>query len=140
MTSEGDVRSDTDREPTPGSTWPHPRVLVVEDEPLLRWSLTETLRESGYEVVQAGDARGAEAAVTRYGPFDAVLLDLRLPDSTDLALLSRLRAESPGARLILMTAHGDEHVTRSALQRGAFQVVDKPFALTAMTALLSQSA
>ena len=63
---------------------PRLRVLVVDDEPLIRWSLSETLEQSGHAVVEAGDAEGALRALSAGRPFDVVLLDYRLPDSNDL--------------------------------------------------------
>ena len=67
-----------------GKNSPRLRVLVVDDEPLIRWSLGETLEQSGHAVVEAGDAESAFRAVSAGGPFDVVLLDYRLPDSNDL--------------------------------------------------------
>src|SRR5262245_42636889 len=61
------------------------RVLVVDDEPLIRWSVAETLADAGFHVVQRADAKGARAALAQaHDVFDAVVLDLRLPDSSDL--------------------------------------------------------
>ena len=69
-----------------------PRVLIVDDEPLIRWSVSETLADHGCEVVETGDAHGARLAVGDDQPFDVVLLDYRLPDSDDLSLLWRQSA------------------------------------------------
>jgi DNA-binding NtrC family response regulator len=113
-------------------------VLVVDDEPLIRWSLTETLSDRGYEVVEAADGRAAVRAVSA-SPFDVVLLDIRLPDSSDLTLLSRLRLLAPDARVILMTAHGTPEVVQKALDLGAFRVVSKPFEMSELAALVSQA-
>ena len=69
-----------------------PTVLVVDDEALIRWSLTEMLGERGYEVTEAGNARTAvEAIESAEEPFDVILLDYRLPDSADLRLLEKIR-------------------------------------------------
>ena len=65
------------------------RVLVVEDELLIRWSIAETLAHSGHVVIEAED--GATAVRTlrdSVEPVDAIVLDYRLPDSNDLALLA----------------------------------------------------
>ena len=66
---------------------PPPAVLVVDDEPLTCWSVAEVLGERGYGVQQAADAAGALRAMASDGAPDLVLLDVRLPDSNDLALL-----------------------------------------------------
>ena len=63
---------------------------------LIRWSLVETLSDSGYEVIAVTDAERAVQVVTDAAvPFDVALLDFRLPDSDDLSLLSRLRRLAP---------------------------------------------
>jgi DNA-binding NtrC family response regulator len=116
------------------------RILVVDDEALIRWTLVETLGERGYEVVEAADGRGALLAMGRESaPFDAVLLDFRLPDSSDLGLLAALQALGPATPIILMTAFGTPEVTEQALKLGAFRVVSKPFALSEMAALVLEA-
>ena len=106
------------------------RVLVVDDEPLIRWWLSESLGARGYEVVEAEDGHGAVGAMAESdAAFDLVLLDYRLPDSIDLALLSQLRRLGPDARFILMTAYGTPELEQQALDIGACAVVTKPFAI-----------
>ncbi|MGE5242729.1 MAG: response regulator [Betaproteobacteria bacterium] len=116
------------------------RVLVVDDEPLIRWSLAETLLDSGHEVLEAGDARSAVEAV-REAPFpvDVVLLDYRLPDSNDLGLLASLRRLSPETRVILMTAFGTPEVVQGALKLGAFSVVHKPLEMNDLATLVARA-
>src|SRR5437762_2337441 len=116
-----------------------PRVLVVDDEPLIRWSVAETLTDRGYEVVEMGDASGARAAVREGRAFDVVLLDYRLPDSDDLSLLASLRDLSPEAQIILMTAFGKPEVVRGALDLGAYRVISKPFEMSAIADLVVQA-
>ena len=104
-------------------------VLVVDDEPLIRWSVTETLSDLGYDVEQAQDARTALRIVTTsLVAFDVVVLDLRLPDMNDLSLLATLRQLLPKAVLILMTAFGTTELVRDANALGA-SVLNKPFEL-----------
>jgi DNA-binding NtrC family response regulator len=117
----------------------HGRVLIVDDEPLIRWSLAETLGDAGYDVVEAGDAEGAMDAAAHDDMFDVVLLDFRLPDSNDLTLLSKLRVLAPGAQIVLMTAFGTPEVTRGAIERGAYRVVSKPFEVGEMAALVAEA-
>jgi two-component system, NtrC family, response regulator AtoC len=117
------------------------RVLVVDDEALIRWSLVETLTERGFEVAEAADAVGALEAVTAAAasPFDVVLLDFRLPDSNDLVLLSRLRRIAPRMQVILMTAYGSPEVVQGALDLGAYRVVSKPFEMDHISNLVSSA-
>jgi CheY-like chemotaxis protein len=90
-------------------------ILVVDDEPLARWSVAETLHESGYGVVEASDAESALRVISTPGsPADLVLLDLSLPDSNDLDLLSAMHALRPATPIILMTAHGTDELFEEA--------------------------
>lgn len=113
------------------------RVLIVDDEPLIRWSLAETLQQSGHGVTEAGDRRGALRSVsTAEEPFDVVLLDYRLPDSDDLSLLATIRKLAPMTAVIMMTAFGTPDVTAAAIQLGAYRVVSKPFEVHEMLNLV----
>jgi DNA-binding NtrC family response regulator len=117
-----------------------PRVLVVDDEPLIRWSLTETLTDRGYDVVEAGSGEAAVDAVSdARNPFEVVLLDLRLPDSHDLSILSRIRRLAPTTQVILMTAFGTDDVLSGALELGAYRVVHKPFEVGELASLVSEA-
>ena len=117
-----------------GNSWPaeekFPRhVLVVDDEPLIRWSIAESLADLGLDVEQASDAASALRTVTTTAnPFQVVVLDLRLPDMADLSLLATLRQLLPAARLILMTAFGTPDIVQQATALGAM-VLNKPFEL-----------
>jgi DNA-binding NtrC family response regulator len=104
-------------------------VLVVDDEPLIRWSVAESLSDLGYDVEQAPDAAGALRKVTTMvGAFDIVILDLRLPDMDDLSLLGTLRQLLPRAMLILMTAFGTDDIVAAANALDV-RVLNKPFEL-----------
>ena len=118
---------------------PRLRVLVVDDEPLIRWSLAETLEQSGHAVVEAGDAASAIRTVSEGGPFDVVLLDYRLPDSNDLNLLATIRKLAPESAVIMMTAFRTPEVMTGALQLGAYQVIPKPFEVHEVAALVLQA-
>jgi DNA-binding NtrC family response regulator len=115
-------------------------VLVVDDEPLFRWSIAETLRAHGRDIVEAADAQAAIAALgdpaTRP---DAVLLDLKLPDSDDLSLLASVRRLAPGRPVILVTAFGTREVLDEAIRLGAFTVLDKPFDLDALDEMIERA-
>lgn len=123
----------------PAKKSPALSILVVDDEPLIRWSLSETLADSGHRIVEAGDGHAAVAAVTTTSrPFDVVLLDFRLPDSNDLSLLSRLRGLAPQSRIIMMTAFGTPEMTQGALDLGAYRVVSKPFEIADLASLVQR--
>lgn len=117
-----------------------PTVLVVDDEALIRWSLTEALGEQGYAVTEAGDARMAlEAVMEAPVPFDVVLLDFRLPDSADLRLLERIRQLTPTSRVIMITAHNSPELAQGAIALGAYRVLSKPFEVDSLAALVKQA-
>jgi DNA-binding NtrC family response regulator len=118
----------------------HLRVLIVDDEPLIRWSLAETLADAGHSVTEAGDGETAVRLVTDGGqPFDVVVLDYRLPDSKDLNLLADIRRAAPQSAVIMMTAYGTPDVAAGALDLGAYRVVPKPFEVHAMAELVVQA-
>jgi DNA-binding NtrC family response regulator len=113
------------------------RILVVDDERLVRWSVCDTLAGDGYDVSEAPDGRSAVRALTSGAPLpDVVLLDFRLPDSSDLDLLSRIVRLVPDGRVILMTAFDTPELARAALECGAFSVVHKPFEMHDVGALV----
>ena len=104
------------------------RVLVVDDETLLRWSIGEILRRQGHTVLEATSAGSARDVMTNTPePIDVVLLDLRLPDSDGLQLLEEVRRRMPRSAVVLMTAYGSPEVMEGALRLGAYRVVSKPF-------------
>jgi len=115
------------------------RVLVVDDEPLIRWSLCETLEQSGHTVVEAGDAKSTVQALSAREPFDVVLLDYRLPDSNDLNLLATVRRLTPASAVIMMTAFGAPEVVAGAVKLGAYRVIPKPFEVHDVAALVLEA-
>src|SRR5215204_404149 len=117
-----------------------PSVLVVDDEALIRWSLAEMLGERGYTVTEAGDGRMAVAAIENADePFDVVLLDYRLPDSADLRLLEKVRHLAPTSQVIMITAHNSPELAEGAAALGAYRVVNKPFEVDSLAALVDQA-
>jgi two-component system response regulator AtoC len=115
---------------------PDLRVLIVDDEPLIRWSLSEALSERGFAVTLASDGRAAVRALGD-GPLpDVVLLDYKLPDSNGLSLFRTICDLVPAGRVILMTAFGTPEVTSDALDLGAYRVVTKPFDINDIAAMI----
>ena len=130
------------REKVPEATQKVPalRVLVVDDEALIRWSLVQTLNDSGHETAEAMDAATAIRTVLESPrPFDVALLDLRLPDSKDLELLARVRRVAPRTQVILMTAYGTPEIVQGAIDLGAFRVLAKPIEMSDITALVANA-
>ena len=114
-------------------------VLVVDDEMLIRWSISEALTDNGHNVVEAGTAEDALEAMASVRPIDVVLLDYRLPDSADLGLLANIRRTLPKSAVVLMTAFGNPEVSRDAMSLGAYQVLDKPFDMHGLDSLVRRA-
>jgi DNA-binding NtrC family response regulator len=115
-------------------------VLVVDDEALLRWSLAEVLRRSGHMVIEATSAGEALHAIGQSNAsIDAVLLDYRLPDSTDLRLLGEVRRRIPRGAVVLMTAYGTPEMVQGALDRGAYCVLNKPFDMHTIASVVADA-
>jgi DNA-binding NtrC family response regulator len=108
------------------------RVLVVDDELLIRWSIAQTLRSRSCDVVEAATAAEALDDVRVGPPFHVVLLDYRLPDSSDLSLLANIRRLSPSSAVAMMTAYRSETMRSEAIELGARLVMDKPFDMAAI--------
>jgi DNA-binding NtrC family response regulator len=114
--------------------------LIVDDEPLIRWSLAETFQQAGHAIREAGDARET-LELLRSGGYvpDVVLLDFRLPDSDDLRLLTAIRGAVPESVVIMMTAFHTPEMIAEALAVGARAVLTKPVDLAALVPLVEQS-
>ena len=117
---------------------PGVRVLVVDDEPLIRWSLSEALEDRGFDVRVAPDGQTALSALSEghADKPDVVLLDYLLPDSNGLSLFEKIRDLMPAGRVILMTAYGSPEVIDRALKLGAHRVVSKPFDITDIASVI----
>ena len=105
-------------------------ILVIDDESLIRWALSEALSDAGHAVVEASDAAGGlRAVMAAEHPFDVIFLDFRLPDSDDFTLLTAIRTRAPGSAVVLMTASGTPEMFSEAYRLGVAQVLTKPFDL-----------
>ena len=113
-------------------------VLVVDEEPLMRWSLVELLTREGYLVVEADTAAGALGHLSPgHPPIDLVITDLRLPDQDGTTILREIRNTHPACPIIVMTAFGTPETVAEALRLGAYDVLNKPFDLDRLAAHVS---
>ncbi|MBI4161187.1 MAG: sigma-54-dependent Fis family transcriptional regulator [Acidobacteria bacterium] len=103
-----------------------PRVLLAEDEGIVREVLGRLLADAGYPVVTAETGEDALRRA-RQEPVDVVLLDLMLPDRDGLEVLQRLKEGDPGLPVILITAFGTIETAVQAMRLGAFDFITKPF-------------
>jgi DNA-binding NtrC family response regulator len=113
------------------------RVLVVDDEPDATEALTLLLVPRGYEVRTAATAQEARALVQSWKP-GAVLLDLILPDVTDLDLLHELRAMAPDTQVVMVTGYGSIPKVVEAMNAGAFGFIEKPIDAMLLLAVLEK--
>jgi len=101
------------------------RILVVEDEALLRFSLVAYLEDSGHACREAADGEEALALLATE-PFDLVLTDLRMPRMDGFALLDALHAAHPGLPVVVLTGTRDALVEEESKARGAQACLFKP--------------
>jgi DNA-binding NtrC family response regulator len=120
---------------------PRLRVLVVDDERLIRWCVAEELTRKGHVVLEAGNGAAAEKLLEKTAdPIDALLLDCRLPDCNGLDLLRDLRRARPRSAAVMMTAYGSHEAREAAATLGVYRVLDKPFDLRILEPLLREAA
>lgn len=105
---------------------PKGHILVVDDEPSMRTTLSILLRREGYQVSQAGD--GAEALeMVAQGGYDMVLTDLRMEGVDGMELLRQVKAANPQAEVLIFTAYGTVASAVEAMKLGAYDYIGKPF-------------
>ena len=100
-------------------------ILIIDDDPLIRKTLSSHLLKGDYEIVAAEDG---EEGLQQYEEFlpDLVILDIRLPDMDGLEVLSKIREKNKNAHIIIMTAYDDMKTTVEAIKLGAFEYLVKP--------------
>lgn len=102
------------------------KVLIVDDEPLMRLSMLDALEGIGCDVTAA--ATGTEGlAILGIRQFDIVITDLRLPGADGLTVLKASKERSPATEVILITAHGSVDTAVGAIKLGAYDYITKPF-------------
>jgi CheY-like chemotaxis protein len=113
------------------------KVLVVDDEPLIRYATVDALEQAGFEVLEAGNADEA-LMLLQYNDVDVVFTDVNMPGSTDgLGLVTRVRARSPKTRVIVTSGH---------VRLGSFDLasgvsfIPKPYAYDTLVNILRKSA
>jgi DNA-binding NtrC family response regulator len=102
------------------------KILIIDDEKLIGWSLQKDLTKDGYEAVAVQSAKEGWQAFEEQGA-DTVLLDIRLPDGSGKDLLGLIRTKDPQAAVIMVTANDDVRTAVECMQAGAFTYLHKPF-------------
>jgi DNA-binding response OmpR family regulator len=112
-----------------------PRILIVEDEPDLRWMYAVALRDAGYDVVEAQD--GVEGLGQLSVDPELVLLDLMMPGANGYEFLQQLRASRQHGSVPVIVVSGTA-TGRLSLRRGADRYLAKPFSIEALTTLVRE--
>ncbi len=106
---------------------PAPRILVVDDEPGIRFALRAVLNEDGFEVLEAKDGIQALEQVDAHSDIALVITDLSMPGMDGMALLAELTGRQGAPPAIMITARGSERTAVEAIKRGALDYFAKPF-------------
>ncbi len=115
------------------------RILIVEDEALVRLLAADDLRALGHEVEEAGDAAEALAAVRSAAGstgFDVAVVDLGLPDRPGEDLVRELRRLRPGLRVLVATGYGEADLARRFGDEPVPAMLPKPYDVTDLRAAL----
>jgi DNA-binding NtrC family response regulator len=115
------------------------RVLVVDDDAGVRYTIREILEEDGHEVDEAEDGAAALARLDA-APAPLVVTDLRMPRLDGMALLRELAARTPAPRVVVVTAHGSERHAVEAMRAGAWDYFRKPFEPDDLRAVVRRAA
>jgi nitrogen regulation protein NR(I) len=114
------------------------RLLVVDDEPNVQYSLEKSLQSDWLQVVTASTARDGINLV-RQQPPDAVILDVRLPDMSGLDAFNEIRQIDPRLPVIILTAYGTTETAIEAMKRGAFEYLLKPVDFRKLRSLVGRA-
>ena len=115
----------------------NPTILVVDDEALIRWSLSERLTAEGYHVLQA--ETGKAALEKLHEGVDLVLLDYKLPDTDGVTVLRKIKEFDQDILVILLTAYATVETAVEAMKIGAYHFANKPFNLDEVVATVERA-
>ncbi len=114
------------------------KILVVDDEQLIRWTLEQHLVKEGYDVTTVESAEKGLELINEEAP-DLVLLDNRLPDMSGLQLLEKINVQERGLMVIMITAYGMVETAVKAMKLGAYDYISKPFNLEEITFVIKKA-
>ncbi|MBI3549103.1 MAG: response regulator [Elusimicrobia bacterium] len=107
------------------------KLLVVDDDPVIRRLIRRSLQEAGYEVIEAADGDVALELVRSEHPA-LVLLDMHMPKFDGIATLDAIRESNPEIGIIMITGDGDEKRAKWTMSLGACDFLTKPFEVEAL--------
>ena len=114
------------------------KIMIVDDAAFMRITIKNMLQKSEHEVV--GEAENGRIAVEKYRELkpDIVTMDITMPEMDGLAALKAIRAEDPNAKIIMVSAMGQEAMVRDAVLSGAKGFIVKPFKEDGILAAISK--
>ena len=115
------------------------RILVVDDEYLIRWSLKKNLAEENYEISVAESGKEALEKIQGKDTPDLVLLDINMPDMSGLEVLERTKKYNHNINVIMITAASDANTAVKAMKMGAYHYISKPFNLDEVKLIVEKS-
>src|SRR3989338_4996595 len=105
-----------------------PNILIIDDEPLMRISLSDALKIEGYNIHSVASGYDGLKAI-RETSYDVIITDLKLPEVDGLQILKACKQYSPGAKVLMITAFGSVETAVEAMKQGAYDYVTKPFSM-----------
>ncbi len=114
------------------------RILVVDDEHLIRWSLEQNLKKQGYDIVTAGNGEDALKMVREEQP-DLILLDIQMPGINGLEVLEKVKEIDEDIVVIMVTAQGGLETAVNAMRLGAYDYINKPFNLDELAIVIRKA-
>jgi len=114
------------------------KILVVDDEHLIRWSLEQNLKKQGYDVITAGTGEDALRIAREQQP-DLVLLDIQLPGISGIEVLEKIKDFDEDIIVVMLTAHGGLETAVNAMRLGAHDYVSKPFNLDELSIIIKKA-
>ncbi len=114
------------------------KILIADDEFLVRWSLTQALSQDGHHIMAVDNGKKAIEAV-QIEHFDFIITDLAMPELNGWKVLETVREVESPPRVIIITAHGKEGSEKSAKEKGAWAYVEKPYIIEKIKQILKET-
>jgi two-component system nitrogen regulation response regulator GlnG len=114
------------------------KILIVDDEDLVRYSFRKLFRDPNSEILEASNGLEALSVIKKEKP-DLVLMDIEMPGLTGLEAIQRIKSMSPELPVIIMTAYGTSERVIAAMKYGAFEYLEKPFDVARLKAVITEA-
>jgi two-component system cell cycle sensor histidine kinase/response regulator CckA len=129
----------TDTHVRPATATAH-KILLIEDEPEIRESVSTLLKEHGYIVYTASNGfEGIALFEAGHGNFDAVILDINMPEINGLEVLHHIKHSHSDAKVILTTGYLEPNLSRELQAEGGYRIVPKPYEIDTLLDMLSET-